>query len=136
MAGSARESAVGQIPLTRWQRVRSQARHAVENWFFKTCFPGSLIQKKYASFQRLRRGDRQALELISRLEEIQQKRLACDIEYIKHLCRLLDREVQELVEALVAFNPIKYALLRNYHRKYAFYVNLALMEEGLEEGPE
>jgi len=136
MTGSARESAVGQLPLTRWQRVRSQIRHALENWFFKTCFPGSLIQKKYASFQRLRRGDRQALELISRLEEIQQKRLACDIEYIKHLCRLLDREVQELVEALVAFNPIKYALLRNYHRKYAFYVNLALMEEGLEEGPE
>ena len=133
MAGSARESAVGQLPLTRWQRVRSQVRHAVENWFFKTCFPGSLIQKKYASFQRLRRGDRQALELISRLEEIQQKGLACDIEYIKHLCRLLDREVLELVEALVAFNPLKYALLRNYHRKYAFYANLALMEEGLED---
>jgi pyruvate,water dikinase len=129
MPGKHRESAVGQIPLGRAQRISSRIKHVLENWFLGICLPGLLIRKKYTSFQRLRQGDRSALELISRLEEIKQKGLVCDLEYIKYLCSLLDREVLALVEALVAFNPIKYALLRNYHRKYSFYVHLALMEE-------
>jgi len=129
MPGRHRESAAGQLPLTRGQQVRSQVKHLLENWFLKTCFPGLLIRKKYAAFLRLRQGDRQALELISRLEEIKQKSLACDHEHTSHLFRLLDQETRNLVEALIAFNPLKYALLRNYHRKYAFYAHLALMED-------
>ncbi len=135
MRRRARESAAGQRPLSKGQQVRSQIIHAVENWFFKVFFPGQLIRKKYAFFQRLRRGDRTALELISRLEEIQQKHLVCDLEYIKHLCQALDDEVQGLIDAITAFNPVKYALLRNYHRKYAFYACLALMEEAPETDP-
>ena len=135
MRKQARESAAGQIPLPRGQQVRSRIKHVIENWFFKVFFPGRLIRKKYAFFQRLRHGDRTALELISRLEEIKQKDLVCDLEYIKHLCQALDHEIQGLTEALIAFNPIKYALLRNYHRKYAFYVKLALMEDRPEAGP-
>ncbi|MFW5936689.1 MAG: PEP/pyruvate-binding domain-containing protein, partial [Desulfosalsimonas sp.] len=129
MPAKPRESAAGQLPLTRGQQIRSHIKHTLENWFLQTAFPGLLIRKKYAAFQRLRQGDRSALELISRLEEIRQKRLVCDCEHIRHLCDLLDLEIQELLDALIAFNPVKYALLRNYHRKYAFYVNLALMEE-------
>jgi len=130
-----RESAAGQLPLSRGQRICSQIRHTFENWFLKVFFPGQLIRKKYAFFQRLRRGDRSALEIISRLEEIKQKNLVCDLEYIKHTCQTLDHEVQGLINAITAFNPIKYSLLQNYHRKYAFYVNLALMEDRPEPGP-
>ncbi len=129
MPGRHKESAAGRLPLTRGQQVRSQVKHLLENWFLKTCFPGLLIRKKYAAFLRLRQGDRQALALISRLEEMKQKRLACDHEHTRHLFRLLDQETRNLVEALIAFNPLKYALLRNYHRKYAFYARLALMED-------
>ncbi|MFP3928585.1 MAG: PEP/pyruvate-binding domain-containing protein [Desulfobacteraceae bacterium] len=135
MPGKHGESEVGPSPLTRGQEIRSQVKHVLENWFLRTCFPGLLIRKKYTSFQHLRRGDRSALELISRLEEIKQKRGVCDIEYIRRLSRLLDREVQALVESLVAFNPVKYALLRNYHRKYAFYSHLALTEDDPDSGP-
>jgi len=135
MRKQARESAVGQLPLSRGQQVRSQIRHVVENWFFKVFFPGQLIRKKYTFFQRLRQGDRTALELISRMEEIKQKNLVCDLEYFKHLCQALDDEVQNLIDAIAAFNPVKYALLRNYHRKYAFYAHLALMEDSPETDP-
>ncbi|MFO7839995.1 MAG: PEP/pyruvate-binding domain-containing protein [Desulfosalsimonadaceae bacterium] len=124
-----RESAAGQPPLSRGQEVFSQCRHVLENWFLKICLPGFLIHKKYALFQHLRQGDRSALELISRLEEIRQKQLVCDYEHIKHLCRLLDQMVEGLVDAIIAFNPLKYSLLRNYCRKYAFYASLALTEE-------
>ncbi len=129
------ESAAGQHPLTRGQQIRCQIKHTLENWFFKTCFPGLLIKKKYSAFQRLRHGDRSALELISGLEEIRQKSLVCDLEYIRHQSGLLDKEVRTLVESLIAFNPLKYALLRNYHRKYAFYADLCLMEDDPETGP-
>ncbi|MGM0454136.1 MAG: PEP/pyruvate-binding domain-containing protein [Thermodesulfobacteriota bacterium] len=129
MAKAGRESAAGQLPLTRGQTIFSRVRHVLENGFFKVFLPGVLIRKKYAHFQRLRRGDRTALELIARLEEIRQKRLVCDPEYIRCLFRDLDREVGGLVDAIIAFNPVKYALLRNYHRKYAFYVNLAVMAD-------
>ena len=135
MRKRARESAAGQLHLSKGQQVRSQIKHALENWLFKVFFPGQLIRKKYAFFQRLRRGDRTALELISRLEEIKQKNLICDLEYIKRLCRNLDDEVQGLIDAITAFNPVKYALLRNYHRKYGFYAHLALMENPPETDP-
>lgn len=135
MPERAGESAAGQLPLTRWQQVRSRIRHVLENRFYQTCFPGLLIRKKYAAFQRLCRGDRRALELISAIEEIGQKRLVCDPEHIRALLRRLDEEVRSLVEALVAFNPGKYALLRNYHRKYAFYADMALMEKDPGGGP-
>ena len=59
----------------------------------------------------------------------------CDLEYIKRLCQSLEQEVAGLAEAIIAFNPIKYALLRNYHRKYAFYVKLALAEETPKPNP-
>ncbi|MFP4193648.1 MAG: PEP/pyruvate-binding domain-containing protein [Desulfobacterales bacterium] len=129
MAEKRRESAAGRMPLTRWQRINSHIKHVIENRFYKIFLPGLLIRKKYAAFQRLKQGDRNALELISALEEIRQKNLVCDIEYIKHFLHLLDREIQELIESIIAFSPLKYALLRNYHRKYAFYAELALMEE-------
>jgi pyruvate,water dikinase len=129
------ESAAGPLPFTRWQQLRSRVRHVLENWFFRACFPGLLIRKKYAAFQHLRQGDRNALELISQLEEIRQKNRACDMEYIRHVVSLLDYEVQALIEALVRFNPVKYALLRNYHRKYAFYAHAALAENDPEAGP-
>ncbi|MBA2880586.1 pyruvate,water dikinase [Desulfosalsimonas propionicica] len=135
MAQKIQETASGPIPLTRVQRIGSQTRHLLENWFLRTCFPGSLIRKKYAAFQHLRAGDRRALELISQLEEIRQKNSACDIEYIRHLLGLLDYEIQVLIEALVRFNPVKYALLRNYHRKYAFYAHMALAEDDPKTDP-
>lgn len=129
MAKKIRESAAGQLPLTRWQHINSQIKHILENRFYSIFLPGLLIRKKYEAFQRLKDGDRNALELISALEEIRQKNLVCDIEYIKYLFRLLDREIQNLVESLIAFSPLKYSLLRNYHRKYSFYADLALMED-------
>jgi pyruvate,water dikinase len=129
MSAASRESAAGRLPLSRGQQLRARAYHLLENVFLKTCLPGLLIQKKYAAFQQLRHGDRQALELISRLEEIRQRNLSCDFEHIKHLCQLLDRQVLNLVSCLTAFNPLRYSLLLNYHRKYSFYVHLALMEE-------
>jgi len=129
MSKKIQETTAGPIPLSRARRIGSQARHLLENWFLKTCFPGSLVRKKYAAFQHLRAGDRRALELISQLEEIRQKNSPCDIEYIRHVLGLLDYEIQTLIEALVRFNPVKYALLRNYHRKYAFYAHMALAED-------
>lgn len=129
MLGKPGESAAGQTPLSLGQRIGSRVKHGVENWVLKVCLPGVLIRKKYALFQRLRQGDRRALELISALEEIKQKELVCDFEHIKHLSDLLEREVRVLVESLVAFRPLKYALLRNYQRKYFFYAHLALTEE-------
>jgi len=129
MPWTSRESAAGLHPLSRGQQFRAQAYHLLENWVFRICLPGLLIKKKYAAFQQLRHGDRSALELISRLEEIQQRRLPCDFEHIKHLCRLLDQEVHKLVTSLATFNPVRYSLLHNYRRKYAFYVRMALMEE-------
>ncbi len=129
MCSKPRESAFGQLPLTRGQQIRFQLRHVIENGLFKTCFPGLLIKKKYKFFKQLLQGDRKALEIISKLEEIKQKGLVCDFEYIKQLCDQLNREVQALVDSVLALNPLKYSLLRNYYRKYAFYVNFALMED-------
>jgi pyruvate,water dikinase len=129
MPWTSRESAAGLHPLSRGQQFRAQAYHLLENWVFRICLPGLLIKKKYAAFQRLRHGDRSALELISRLEEIQQRRLPCDFEHVKHLCRLLDQEIQTLVTSLATFNPVRYSLLHNYGRKYAFYARMALMED-------
>jgi pyruvate,water dikinase len=105
------------------------ARHLIENWTYQLFIPGRLIQKKYSAFEQLRHRDVQALEIISRLEEIRHRNLACDLEYIKELCEQLCAETLALTGCLTAFHPVRYSLLANYQQKYAFYARLALAEE-------
>mgnify|MGYP006274877903 CR=1 FL=1 len=124
-----RESALGREPFSPSQRALTGARHALENAAYRLLFPGRLIHKKYLAFESLRNSDLRALEIISRLEEIRQRNLACDLEHIKDLCARLNDEVRELTASLHAFHPLRYALLDNYRRKYAFYVSLALLED-------
>jgi pyruvate,water dikinase len=101
----------------------------LENWAYQLFLPARLIQKKYSAFEHLRTRDVRSLELISQLEEIRQRNLPCDIEYIKYLFFRLNSEIRELTASLSAFHPVRYALLDNYRRKYAFYARLALVEE-------
>ena len=124
-----RETAAGLEPLSPGQRTLAGARHMLENWAYQLFLPARLIQKKYSAFEHLRTRDVRALELISRLEEIRHRNLACDIEYIKDLFLRLNSEIRELTASLSAFHPVRYALLDNYRRKYAFYARLALVEE-------
>lgn len=124
-----RETAAGLEPLSPGQRTLAGARHMLENWAYQLFLPARLIQKKYSAFEHLRTRDVRSLELISQLEEIRQRNLPCDIEYIKDLFFRLNSEIRELTASLSAFHPVRYALLDNYRRKYAFYARLALVEE-------
>lgn len=123
-----RETAAGREPFSPAQRVLAGLKHLIENWAYQLLLPGRLIQKKYTAFEQLRHRDVRALEIISRLEEIQQRNLSCDIEHIKALCLELTNETRALTDALRAFHPVRYALLANYQQKYSFYARLALLE--------
>ena len=127
-AKAAGETAAGREPLSPAQRSLAGAKHAVQNAAYQLLLPGRLIQKKYTAFEQLRHRDVQALELISRLEEINQRRLPCDLEHVKELCARLNAETQNLTDCLQAFHPVRYSLLANYQQKYAFYARLALLE--------
>lgn len=128
-ARASRETAAGKEPLSPTQRALAGAKHLVQNVTYQLILPGQLVQKKYSAFEQLRHMDVQALEIISRLEEIRQRRLPCDLEHIKELCARLSAQTQDLTDCLRAFHPVRYSLLANYQQKYAFYVRLALMEQ-------
>ena len=124
-----KETAAGREPMNPAQRVLAGFKHLVQNFAYQLFLPGRLIQKKYSAFEQLRHSDVAALEIISRLEEIRQRNLPCDLEHIKALCTLLHERTQDLTRCLSSFHPLRYALLTNYQQKYSFYALLALLED-------
>ncbi|MFO7727073.1 MAG: PEP/pyruvate-binding domain-containing protein, partial [Desulfonatronovibrio sp.] len=95
-------------------------------WSRQIFAPGTLLRKKYQYFRDLLALDRYCLEKMAEIEEIHYQGIPCDYTRIVRLSKELDQGVGKLVKSIVALNPLKYRVLRDYHRKVSFYLDLAL----------
>jgi pyruvate, water dikinase len=95
-------------------------------WSRQIFAPGSLLRKKYQYFRDLLALDRYCLEKMAEIEEIHYRSLPCDYARVVRLCRELDQGVGKLIKSITALNPLRYRVLRDYHHKVSFYLDLAL----------
>ncbi len=95
-------------------------------WSRQIFMPGSLVRKKYQYFRDLLALDRYCLEKMAEIEEVYYRSLPCDYARVVRLCNELDQGVGNLIKSIIALNPLRYRVLRDYHHKVSFYLNLAL----------
>lgn len=95
-------------------------------WSRQIFAPGSLLRKKYQYFRDLLALDRYCLEKMAEIEEIHYRSLPCDYARVVRLCRELEQGVGKLIKSITALNPLRYRVLRDYHHKVSFYLDLAL----------
>ena len=95
-------------------------------WSRQIFAPGSMLRMKYQYFRDLLTLDRYCLEKMAEIEEIHYRSLPCDYARVVRLCRELDQGVGKLIKSITALNPLRYRVLREYHSKVSFYLNLSL----------
>ncbi len=79
--------------------------------------------------------DRYCLEKMAEIEEIHYRGLPCDYARVLRLCNELDQGVGNLIKSITALNPLRYRILKDYHQKVSFYLNLALSIKNPEVEP-
>lgn len=95
-------------------------------WSRQVFAPGTLLRKKYQYFRDLLALDRYCLEKMAEIEEVHYRGLPCDYARVIRLCDELDQGVSKLIKSIIALNPLRYRILKEYHNKVSFYLDLAL----------
>ncbi len=95
-------------------------------WTFQVFSPGTILREKYEAFKALLRHDKRAHELMAELEEIHHDRIKVDFRVIEDKYAEFARSVSGMVEMLSVMRPSQYLSLRDYFKKFDFYIKFML----------
>lgn len=88
--------------------------------------PGTVLKEKYESFKTLLAADRAAHDRLAALEEIYYNRRRVDFEAIVCHYEHFAASVSVMVDELLAMCPSRYWSLKDYFKKFDFYVRFML----------
>jgi len=93
-----------------------------KHWTYQVFSPGTLLRKKYEAFKSLLRHDKRAHEVMTELEEIYHNHITVDLTAIENRYDELSRCVSSIIENLTQMCPTSYVTLRDYFKKFDFYI--------------
>jgi pyruvate,water dikinase len=97
-----------------------------KHWTYQVFAPGTVLREKYEAFKSLLRHDKRAHELMAELEEIYYDQTKVDFKVIEEKYDRLARCVSGIVENLAIMCPSRYLDLRDYFKKFDFYIRFML----------
>jgi pyruvate,water dikinase len=95
-------------------------------WTYQAFSPGTVLRDKYEAFKSLLRNDKRAHELMAELEEIYYDMVKVDFRVIEDKYDEFSRCVTNMVEELSKMCPSRYLGLKDYLKKFDFYVRFML----------
>ena len=95
-------------------------------WTYQVFAPGTVLREKYEAFKSLLIHDKCAHELMAELEEIYHNQLRVDFKVIEDKYTEFACCVSNLIEDLLGVCPTRYFSLRDYFKKFDFYVRFML----------
>ncbi len=95
-------------------------------WTYQAFSPGTVLRDKYEAFKSLLRNDKRAHELMAELEEIYYDMVRVDFRVIEDKYDEFSRCVSNMVEDLTKMCPSRYLDLKDYFKKFDFYVRFML----------
>lgn len=95
-------------------------------WTYQIFSPGTVLREKYEAFKSLLTHDRRAHELMAELEEIYYNQARVDFQLIADKYAQLAQSVSGMVEDLSRMSPSRYLNLRDYFKKFDFYIRFML----------
>ena len=110
-------------------------RNLFRHWTYQVFFPGTVLRKKYEAFKSLLASDKQAHELIADIEHMHYDHERVDLEVIIRKYEALSACVSRIVEDLDLLSGARYVNLRDYFRKFDFYIRFMLAPPPFEFSP-
>jgi len=91
-------------------------------WTYQIFLPGTILREKYKAYKILLIQDTRAHEIMAELEEIYYQKKKVDIQVIQKKYQKLAKSISLIVENLSKISPIRYDSLKDYFKKFDFYI--------------
>ncbi|MCD4677051.1 MAG: hypothetical protein K8S18_13815 [Desulfobacula sp.] len=95
-------------------------------WTYQVFSPGIILREKYESIKALLEYDKAAHEFMASLEDIYYTRKKCDFQAVVKTYEHFATAVLQMVEALLKMCPSNYWSLKDYFKKFDFYIRFML----------
>ncbi|HKK91276.1 MAG TPA: PEP/pyruvate-binding domain-containing protein [Desulfobacteraceae bacterium] len=102
---------------------------------FQVFSPGKVLRKKYDAFKRLLDHDREAHNQLATLEEIYYNLEKRDFQAIAAVYGEFSASVLRMIDQLLIMSPSRYWSLKEYHKKFDFYVRFMLAPPTFDSSP-
>jgi len=97
-----------------------------KHWTYQVFAPGTVLREKYEAFKRLLGYDRAAHEHLAVLEDLYYNQRRVDLEFVVRTYEAFSAAVAGMVQELLIMCPNGYWSLKDYHKKFDFYVRFML----------
>ncbi len=104
-------------------------------WTYQIFSPGTILRKKYESFKALLEYDKKAHELMASLEDIYYTQKKCDFQAVVKTYEQFAVAVLQMVEELLTMCPSSYWSLKDYFKKFDFYIRFMLAPQEFDFSP-
>ncbi|WP_321494674.1 PEP/pyruvate-binding domain-containing protein [uncultured Desulfobacter sp.] len=101
-------------------------KNLFRHWTYQVFAPGTVLREKYEAFKRLLEHDRAAHEHLAILEDLYCHRRRVDLEFVVRTYEAFSVAVAGMVRELLTMCPMGYWSLKDYHKKFDFYVRFML----------
>ncbi len=95
-------------------------------WTYQVFSPGTVLREKYEAFKSLLAHDKCAHEVMAELEEIYYNQVRVDFQVIAKKYDRLAECVSGIIEDLSKMCPSRYLNLKDYFKKFDFYIRFML----------
>ncbi|MBU8848662.1 MAG: PEP/pyruvate-binding domain-containing protein, partial [Desulfobacterales bacterium] len=95
-------------------------------WTYQIFSPGIVLREKYESFKVLLEYDKAAHEFMATLEDIYYTQKKCDFQAVVKTYEHFAAAVSKMVEELLKMCPSSYWSLKDYFKKFDFYIRFML----------
>ncbi|MBC2716566.1 MAG: hypothetical protein HF978_14780 [Desulfobacteraceae bacterium] len=95
-------------------------------WTYQVFLPGTVLREKYEAFKSLLNADKKAHELMAELEEIYHHNTKVDFKVIENKYDAFAKCVGSIIEDLGRMSPSRYLDLKDYFKKFNFYIKFML----------
>ncbi len=97
-----------------------------KHWSYKLFTPGKILREKYEALKQLIAFDTVCHEKMAELQDLLHSGRNEDLARIRHRFSHFSSQVEGMIKSLDILAPGRYPSLKNYHRKFDFYVRFLL----------
>ncbi len=106
-----------------------------KHWSYRLFTPGTVLREKYEAFKELLRHDARCHERMAEFQELLHGGRREDFARIRTRYDLFAGEVAGMVSCLERLAPGRYLTLKDYFRKFDFYIRFLLAPPAIDPGP-
>jgi pyruvate,water dikinase len=110
-------------------------KNLFKHWTYQVFFPGTVLRGKYEAFKSLLASDKQAHEVMAEIEQIHYDHVRVDLQVITGKYEALSDRVARIIDDLDRLSGARYVNLKDYFRKFDFYIRFMLAPSAFEFAP-